>query len=180
LVIFLIVVINGAVGAIQEVKATNALEALKKIGAPTSRVVRNGKSIMIPTSEIVVGDIVYLEDGAIVPADIRLLETNNLKVQEASLTGESLPVEKNATEIFSEDIPLGDRKNMCYSSSIVSYGNGMGVVVRIGMNTEVGQIAKMLNDQQEVETPIKKKLNKVGKVLSIIGAVTAVLVLIIG
>jgi Ca2+-transporting ATPase len=143
-------------------------------------VVRNGETIVVPTDEIVIGDIVYIEDGSIVPADLRLIESSNLKIQEASLTGESVPVEKDAKLIFDKTLPLGDRKNMCYSSSVVTYGNGVGVAVGIGMKTEVGKIAKMLNEQEEQETPIKQKLNKVGKILSIVGAVAAVLVLAIG
>jgi Ca2+-transporting ATPase len=161
-------------------RASNALEALKKIGAPTSRVVRDGKTLIIPSSEIVIGDIVYIEDGSIVPADIRLIESSNLKIQEASLTGESVPVEKDAKQLYNQKIPLGDRKNMCYSSSIVTYGNGVGIVVAIGMKTEIGQIAKMLSEQKEQETPMKKKLNKVGKILSIVGAITAIIVLAVG
>jgi Ca2+-transporting ATPase len=180
LVIFAIVVINATIGSIQEIKASNALEALKKIGAPTSRVVRNGKTIIIPSNEIVLGDIVYIEDGSIVPADLRLIESSNLKIQEASLTGESVPVDKDANKSYNQTLPLGDRKNMCYSSSVVTYGNGVGIAVAIGMATEVGKIAKMLNDQEEQETPIKKKLNKIGKILSIIGAITAVVVLAVG
>jgi Ca2+-transporting ATPase len=136
--------------------------------------------MIIPSNEIVLGDIVYIEDGSIVPADLRLIESNNLKIQEASLTGESVPVGKDAHLTYESSLPLGDRKNMCYSSSIVSYGNGVGVVVAIGMKTEVGKIAKMLNDQEEQETPIKKKLNKIGKILSIVGAITAAIVLIVG
>jgi Ca2+-transporting ATPase len=180
IVIFIIVIINGTIGAIQEIKASSALEALKKIGAPTSRVVRGNKMIIIPSSEIVLGDIVYVEDGSIIPADLRLIESSNLKIQESSLTGESVPVEKNAQLEYNKALPMGDRKNMCYSSSIVTYGNGVGVVVAIGMKTEVGKIAKMLNEQESQETPIKKKLNKIGKILSMVGAFTALFVLIVG
>jgi Ca2+-transporting ATPase len=111
---------------------------------------------------------------------LRLIESSNLKIQEASLTGESVPVEKDANQHYHHSLPLGDRKNMCYSSSIVTYGNGVGVVVAIGMKTEVGKIAKMLNEQDEQETPIKQKLNKIGKLLSIIGAITAIVVLAVG
>jgi Ca2+-transporting ATPase len=165
---------------VQEIKASNALDALKKISAPTSRVIRNGITIVVPSNEIVLGDVVYIEDGSIVPADLRLIESNNLKIQEASLTGESVPVQKHANMVFDEKTPIGDQKNMCFSSSIVTYGNGIGVVVNIGMYTEVGKIAKMLNEQVATESPIKKKLNKVGKILSIIGAIAAVVVLSIG
>jgi Ca2+-transporting ATPase len=179
-VILLIVILNATIGAIQEVRASNALDALKKIGAPTSRVVRNGKTIVIPTSEIVLGDIVYIEDGSIIPADLRLIESSNLKIQEAALTGESVPVDKKATITYNKSLPMGDRKNICYSSSIVTYGNGVGIAIDIGMKTEVGKIATMLNEQKEEESPIKKKLNKVGKLLTIVGAVAAVIILIVG
>lgn len=180
LFIFIIVIINSTIGAVQEIKASNALDALRKIGAPMSRVIREGKTLVIATNELVVGDIVFIEDGAIIPADLRLIESQNLKIQEGSLTGESVPVEKNHLKILKENISIGDRSNMCFSSSIVTYGNGIGVVVSTGMNTEVGKIAKLLTDQKTEETPLKKKLNKIGKVLSIIGAITAFIILVIG
>lgn len=179
-VILVIVALNAVVSIIQERKAANALEALKNIGAPTARVLREGEESQIPASELVVGDVIYLEDGSIVPADVRLLDTNNLKIQEASLTGESVPVEKDAEELFAADSPLGDRRNMAFSSSIVMYGNGTGIVVDTGMRTEVGKIAGLLNDQEEEDTPLKKKLNSVGKVLSVVGIVVCILIFAIG
>jgi Ca2+-transporting ATPase len=119
IVILVIVALNATVSIIQEKKASNALEALKNIGAPTARVLREGEESLIPAKELVVGDIVYLEDGSIVPADIRLISTNNLKIQESSLTGESVPVDKDDEILFAENTPVGDRTNMAYSSSIV-------------------------------------------------------------
>ena len=180
IVILVIVALNATVSIIQERKAANALEALKNMGAPFARVLREGEESMIPAKELVVGDIIYLEDGSIVPADIRLINTNNLKIQEASLTGESVPVDKEDTALFSEESPLGDRSNMAYSSSVVMYGNGTGIVVETGMRTEVGQIAGLLDQQDEYDTPLKQKLNSVGKILSIFGLLVCIVIFVIG
>ena len=180
IVILVIVALNATVSIIQEKKAANALEALKNMGAPTARVLREGEESLIPAKELVVGDIVYLEDGSIVPADIRLISTNNLKIQEASLTGESVPVEKEDDVLFAEDTPIGDRTNMAYSSSIVMYGNGTGIVVGTGMHTEVGHIANLLDAQDEYDTPLKQKLNSVGKILSIFGLLICIVIFTIG
>lgn len=180
IVIFCVIVLNAAVGVIQEKKAADALEALKKMTAPNARVLRNGEESIVPASELVPGDIVYLEDGAIVPADIRIINDNNMSVQEASLTGESVPSPKDAPIVLPEDAPLGDRVNMAYSSSVVMYGNAVGVVVGTGMNTEVGKIADMLKKQDDFQTPIKRKLNSVGKILTVIGLIVCVAIMIIG
>ena len=180
IVIFAVITLNAAVGVIQEKKAADALAALKSMTAPSARAMRSGEESLVPASELVPGDVVYLEDGAIVPADIRLIEENNLRVQEASLTGESVPSEKNADAVLGEDTPLGDRANMVYSSSVVMYGNARGVVVETGMNTEVGKIADMLKAQDDFQTPIKKKLNSVGKILTVIGLAVCVIIMIIG
>ena len=137
-VILTIVVIDAVIGVIQECKAANALEALKQMSAPTACVRRDGEESIIPASELVPGDIVLLEDGAIVPADLRLIQENRLAVQEASLTGESVPVEKDSEAILDVDCPLGSRVNMAYTSSIVMYGNAEGVVVETGMHTQEG------------------------------------------
>ena len=131
-------------------------------------------------SELVPGDIVYLEDGCIVPADIRIIEDANMKVQEAALTGESVPSEKDGPTVLPEDAPLGDRVNMAYSSSIVMYGNATGIVVGTGMHTEVGKIAGMLDEQDETDTPMKRKLNSVGKTLSLVGLIVCVAIFAIG
>ena len=180
IVIFCVIVLNAAVGVIQEKKAADALEALKKMTAPNARVLRNGEESIVPASELVPGDIVYLEDGAIVPADIRIINDNNMSVQEASLTGESVPSPKDAPTVLPEDAPLGDRVNMAYSSSVVMYGNAVGIVVGTGMNTEVGKIADMLKKQDDFQTPIKRKLNSVGKILTVIGLIVCVAIMIIG
>lgn len=180
IVILTIVVLDAVIGVIEENKATNALEALKQMSAPTALVRRDGEETLIPAADLVPGDIVLLEDGSIVPADLRLIEESRLAVQEASLTGESVPVEKDSTVILSADTPLGSRVNMAYTSSIVMYGNGKGVVVATGMDTQVGQIAHMLDSQDELDTPLKQKLNAVGKTLSLVGLIVCVLIFTIG
>ena len=179
-VIFSIVILNAVIGIIQEKKAQSSLEALRNMSAPTARVLRQGEESIIPAAELVIGDIVLLSDGDMVPADLRLIESANLKVQEASLTGESIPAEKDADAVLPEVCALGDRSNMAYSSSIVTYGRGIGVVVATGMNTEVGNIAKMLDDQDELDTPLKRKLNAVGKILTIVGLIVCLLIFVIG
>ncbi len=179
-VILVIVAINALISIIQEKKAANALEALRQMSAPMARVMRQGEESVVASTELVPGDVVFLEDGCIVPADIRLIDSAYLKIQEASLTGESVPVEKDAEVVFDKEVPLGDRINMAYTSSIVMYGNGVGVVVGTGMNTEVGQIADLLEDQDDFDTPLKRKLNSVGKTLSIVGIIVCVLIFGIG
>ncbi|GAA0856258.1 cation-translocating P-type ATPase [Clostridium nitritogenes] len=180
IVIIAIVLLDAIIGILQEKKATDAMEALKNMSAPTARVLRQGQESVVKAAELVPGDIVYLEDGFIVPADLRLIETNNLKIQEASLTGESVPSEKDSEDILRENAPLGDRTNMAYTSSIVMYGNGIGVVTATGMDTEVGNIAHMLDNQDEFDTPLKRKLDSVGKVLSVVGIVVCILIFSIG
>ncbi|SEU25070.1 Ca2+-transporting ATPase [Lacrimispora sphenoides] len=180
LVIFTIVVINALIGIVQEKKAQSSLEALRNMSAPTARVLRQGEESIVPASELVVGDVVLLGDGDMVPADMRLINSANLKVQEASLTGESVPSEKDEDELLSEDCVLGDRSNMVYTSAIVTYGRAMGVVIATGMNTEVGNIAGMLDNQGDLETPLKRKLNAVGKTLTVVGLIICVLIFAIG
>ena len=180
IVILTIIIVDAIIGVVQENKATNALEALKQMSAPIAHVRRDGEEMMIPARELVPGDIVLLEDGAIVPADLRLIQESRLAVQESSLTGESLPVEKDSVAILDETTPLGNRINMAYTSSIVMYGNAEGVVVETGMNTQLGQIAHMLDDQNELDTPLKRKLNAVGRTLSIVGLVVCVIIFTIG
>ncbi|HJB93733.1 MAG TPA: cation-translocating P-type ATPase [Candidatus Borkfalkia stercoripullorum] len=180
IVIFVVIILNATIGVIQEKKAANALEALKNMTAPTARVLRQGEESVVPASDLVPGDIVYLEDGCIVPADMRIIQDSNMKVQEAALTGESVPSEKDGPTVLPEDAPLGDRVNMAYSSSIVMYGNATGIVVGTGMNTEVGKIADMLDEQDETDTPMKRKLNSVGKILSLVGLIVCVVIFAIG
>ncbi len=180
IVIFVVIILNATIGVIQEKKAANALEALKNMTAPTARVLRQGEESVVPASDLVPGDIVYLEDGCIVPADMRIIQDSNMKVQEAALTGESVPSEKDGPTVLPEDAPLGDRVNMAYSSSIVMYGNATGIVVGTGMNTEVGKIADLLDEQDETDTPMKRKLNSVGKTLSLVGLIVCVVIFAIG
>lgn len=175
-IILAVVVLNAIIGTAQESKAEKSLEALKRMSSPTSLVRRNNKSVEIKAEELVPGDIVILEEGRIVPADIRLIETHNLKTDESSLTGESLPVEKNADFVLSEEVGVGDRINCAYMSTPVVYGRGEGVVVSTGMNTETGKIAKMLSAEDNDTTPLQKKLGELSKFL---GILTIVIVLAI-
>ena len=180
IVILVVIALNATIGVIQEKKAANALEALKSMTAPNARVMRNGEESVVPASELVPGDIVYLEDGCIVPADIRIIRDANIKIQEAALTGESVPAEKDGQTVLPENAPLGDRVNMAYSSSIVMYGNATGIVVGTGMNSEVGKIAGLLDEQDDFDTPMKRKLNAVGKTLSLVGLIVCVVIFAIG
>ena len=179
-VILIIIVINTVISVIEEEKALEAVEALKKMNAPYAFVKRNGKKEKILVRDIVVGDIVYLEDGSIVPADIRLLKEHNLSADESALTGESVPVKKDASKVLKGDEVLGDRVNMVFSSSVITYGTAQGVVTAIGMNTEVGKIAHMLENTDDLDTPLKRKLNAVGTVLSICGLIISVIIFIVG
>ncbi len=164
--ILLIVILNAVIGLAQESKANQALEALKNMNKPYAKVMREGEVKRIKSEDLVIGDIVLLEAGDIVPADLRLISSSSLKIEEAMLTGESLPSEKDHNVILKEDTPLGDRKNMVFSSGIVAYGRGTGVVVGVGMNTEVGKIAGMLNESKTSKTPLQVQLEKTAKVLS--------------
>lgn len=139
IIIFVVVIVNAIIGVVQEDKAEKSLEALKKLSSYSAKVVRNGKILVVPSKELVPGDIVILETGDYVPADIRLIEAVNLKVQESSLTGESVPVEKYTNIITQENVGIGDRTNMLFSSSLITYGRGKGIVVETGMKTEVGK-----------------------------------------
>lgn len=179
-VIILIVVLNATLGVVQEFKANKALEALKKMAAPEAKVIRDGKIIEIPARELVPGDLVILEAGNYVPADLRLVESVNLKIEEASLTGESVPVEKNAEIVFNNDVPLGDRSNSAFMSTVVTYGRGKGIVVETGMNTEIGLIAEMLESYEEESTPLQKKLAELGKILGIASLAICGIVFILG
>ena len=179
-IILVVVVLNAVIGVIQESKAEKSLEALKKMSSYSAKVMRNGKVTVVPSRELVPGDVVVLDTGDYVPADIRITEAVNLKSQEASLTGESVPVEKDANVIENEEVSLGDRTNMLFSSSLVTYGRGKGIVVETGMHTEVGNIAGMLNNVEETATPLQQKLNKLGKSLGIMALVICVIIFIIG
>jgi len=160
-----IVILNAVVGVIRESKAEQSLAALKKMSAPGAQVIRDGHQIALPSRELVPGDIVLIEAGNYIPADMRLAESVNLKVEEASLTGESVPVDKDARAILDREIPIGDRKNSVFMSTIVTYGRGRGVVTGTGMNTEIGLIAEMLQSYKEEATPLQKKLDNLAKAL---------------
>lgn len=175
-----ILIVNALIGAIQEKKAETSLEALKELAAPLSKVLRDGAITEINTKELVPGDIVILETGAVIPADIRLTEAVNLKIQESSLTGESVPVEKNTVALSGEEIPLGDRKNMAFSSGMVTYGRGRGIVTATGMHTEVGKIADMLQHAGDTETPMSKRLNQLGRLLGIVALSICAVIFAVG
>ncbi|MCD7873170.1 MAG: cation-translocating P-type ATPase [Clostridiales bacterium] len=179
-VIAIIVITNAVIGIAQEKKAQSALEALRKISAPSARVIRDNEECIVPAKNLAAGDIVCLSDGDMVPADIRLTDSANLKIQEASLTGESVPSEKDTGSQLSENVPLADRINMAYSSSIVTYGRGVGIVTATGMDTQMGKIAGMLDESNETDTPIKKKLNVLGKTLTVIGLIVCVVIFALG
>ena len=167
IIILIVVIVNAIIGVTQEAKAEKSLEALQKLSDHAAKVVRDGKMQVIPARELVPGDIVVLDTGDYIPADLRIIEAVNLKSQESSLTGESVPVEKNIDEIKDEETGIGDRINMLFSSSLITYGRGKGIVVETGMNTEVGKIAGMINQTEEQITPLQQKLNKLGKTLGI-------------
>lgn len=179
-VILFIIAINIVISVVQEKKASDALEALRNMNAPHSVVLRNGKKEKILAKDLVPGDIIYLEAGNIIPADVRFIEEHDILVDESALTGESVAVEKDKDFICKKDSPLGERKNMGFSSTIIQNGTGLGVVTNIGMQTEIGMIAKLLDTDDITETPLKKKLNKIGQVLSILGIIVSILIFIIG
>jgi len=178
--IMFIVVLNAVVGVVQESKAEQALAALKKMAAPNAQVIRDGHQVTTPGREIVGGDIVLLEAGNYVPADLRLVESVNLKIEEASLTGESVPVEKNAGVVLDKEIPLGDRKNTAFMGTLITYGRGKGLVTGTGMNTQIGLIAEMIQSFEDEDTPLQKKLEHLGKVLGTACLVICALVFIYG
>lgn len=180
LIIFTIIIVNAVLGVVQETKAERSLEALKKMAAPSAMVIRDGNQATIPAKDLVPGDIILLETGYYVPADARLITAINLKVDESSLTGESHPVEKNADVTLKEATMLGDRKNMVSSSGIITYGRGLAVVTHIGMNTEVGHIAKMIMEDETRETPLQKRLAKTGKALGIAALSICIIIFILG
>jgi Ca2+-transporting ATPase len=179
LVIISIVILNASLGVFQESKAEKALEALKKMAAPAAKVVRDGNVTLIPARELVPGDVVILEAGDYIPADLRIMETANLKVEEASLTGESVPVEKNRMEI-EEEVALGDRHNIGFMSTVVTYGRGKGIVVETGMRTEIGKIAEMMQSSKEDSTPLQKKLEEFGRNLGFLGIIVCATVFVMG
>jgi len=177
--IMAIVVLNSVLGIVQEQRAEEALAALKKLAAPDAQVLRDGRRQHVPSYELVPGDIIFLEAGNFVPADIRLLEAVNLRVEEASLTGESLPVQKNAATVLEKNVPLGDRKNTAFMGTLVSYGRGRGVVTSTGMRTQLGLIATMLQHVESEETPLQRRLDQLGKSLSVGSLILVAVVFIV-
>jgi Ca2+-transporting ATPase len=180
LFIVAIVVLNVSLSVFQERKATSAVSALKSLSAPQAKVLRDGEVRPIDSGELVPGDVVLIEAGDYIPADIRLIETINLKVDESALTGESLPVEKNAELVLEEQTPIGDRANMGYMSTIVTYGRATGIVTETGMDTEIGNIASLLNEVEDELTPLQKKIDKLGKLLGMISIIVVVLIFVVG
>lgn len=178
IIILSIVIINAIMGVIQENKAEKAIDALKKLSAPTSTVIRNGRTMKIPSAELFPGDIILLCAGDMVPADARLIHTYSLSVEESGLTGESTPVEKYPHIVFDSDTIASEQKNMIFSSSIILSGSCKAIVVETGMNTQVGKIAQMLNEQASPQTPLQNRLAKTGRTLGI-GAIMICIVLFI-
>ncbi|MEA3441655.1 MAG: cation-translocating P-type ATPase [Chloroflexota bacterium] len=178
--IMAIVILNAGLGIIQERRAEQSLAALKKLAAPDAHVIRDGHRITIPSRELVQGDLVMLETGNFVPADLRLLEAVNLRIEEAALTGESVPVKKDAAARLDVDIPIGDRKNTAFMGTVVNYGRGKGIVVDTGMNTQIGLIAKMLQSVEQEPTPLQKRLDQLGKTLGWAALAVCALVFVVG
>lgn len=178
-IIFAIVLINATIGFVQEIKAQNAIDALKKMAQPFAKVLRDGKEQNIKSTELVAGDIVLLEAGDIIPADLYLLESHSLKCDESSLTGESLPVNKKANVGLAEKTNLAERKNMCYSSTVISYGRGKGVVVATGENSEIGKIASLLKEEKKTSTPLQESLNKLGEIITFIVLAIAIIIFLV-
>ena len=179
-IIFLVIILNAVFGVFQEAKAENAIAALQKMTTPRSRVVRDNTVLQIKSAELVPGDIILLEAGDIIPADVYFLETTSLKVEEAALTGESVPVEKNATTLNKEDIPLAEQTNLGFMNTNVTYGTAKAVVIKTGMQTEVGQIATMLSQVDQTTTPLQKNISHLSKVLSVLILVIATFIFIFG
>lgn len=180
IIILLIILINATLGVMQEAKAEKALEALKKMSAPTAHVLRDGKVSIIDSANLVPGDIILLETGGFVPADARLITAVNLKVEEASLTGESTPVDKLAEIRLNPDTSLGDRINLVLATSTVTYGRGVAVVTETGMNTQVGHIAKLIMEDETPMTPLQKRLANTGKVLGTAALIICAVIFVIG
>lgn len=180
IIILIVVIVNAIIGVSQEAKAEKSLEALQKLTDHASKVIRNGQVLVVPAKELVPGDIVILDTGDFVPADLRICDAVNLKSQESSLTGESVPVEKITNKLEGQEIGIGDRINMLFSSSLITYGRGKGIVVETGMKTEVGKIAGMISNTQKQETPLQTKLNKLGKTLGIVALLICIFIFLVG
>ena len=179
IIILAVIIMNAVIGTIQEIKAQTSLDALKKLSSPETTVIRDSKRIKVKSEELVPGDIVVLEEGDTIGADLRLFESINLKANESSLTGESVPVDKNSQVTFSSPVGIGDRQNMVYMSTPVTFGRGRGIVTSTGMNTEIGKIASALDEEEDSETPLQKVLAKLSKILGIITLLIVVAVLLV-
>lgn len=179
-IIFIVILLNAVIGVVQESKAEKALEELKKMSTPKAIVKRNGSVREISSEEIVQGDIIILDAGRYIPADLRLVETANLQIEESALTGESVPVEKDASFIMNQEASIGDQRNMAFMTTLTTYGRGIGMVVDTGMNTEIGKIARMLGQQQKEITPLQKKLDELGKFLGIGAVIVSIVIFFIG
>ena len=180
IIILIVVIVNAIIGVAQESKAEKSLEALQKLSDHAAKVIREGNIKVIPAKELVPGDIVVLDTGDYIPADLRIIEAVNLKAQESSLTGESVPVEKNTETIENKETGIGDCTNMLFSSSLITYGRGKGIVVETGMTTEVGKIAGMMNQTEKQETPLQQKLNQLGKTLGIVALIICAVIFVVG
>ena len=178
--ILAIVLLFGFLGFIQEYRADRAMAALNRMVVPKVRVRRNGKVKEVFAADLVPGDIIELEAGNMAPADVRVIAAYNLKIQEAALTGESEPIDKNTAPLSTEDLPLGDRKNMAYMGTVVTYGRGLGVIVATGMKTELGKIAHLIGSVESGKTPLQEKLDKLGRLLALFGAAAAALIFGVG
>ena len=178
--ILLIVFINAILGVFQESKAEKALDALKNMSAPHARVIRDGKEMLISSSELVPGDIIRLEAGDFIPADARLLQSASLKAEESALTGESVPSEKDAEAVVAEDAPLGDRSNMVFSGCSVTYGTATAIVTATGMDTQMGKIADLLDNEEDGQTPLQQKLAQLGKYLGFMALGACAIIFLVG
>ncbi|MDH5093889.1 calcium-transporting P-type ATPase, PMR1-type [Clostridium perfringens] len=179
LIILLVIIINAVIGVIQESKAEKALDALKELSTPKALVKRDGSLKEILSEDIVPGDIVIIDAGRYIPGDLRLIDTANLKIEESAFTGESVPSEKDSSFLPDKEIPIGDQNNMAFMSTLATYGRGVGVVVGTGMNTEIGKIAKMIEQEENDETPLQKKLSELGKILGFLAVGICILIFII-
>ena len=179
-IIMIVVILNAVLGVFQETRSEEAINALKKMATPNAHVRRDGQIVEIPSTELVPGDLVLLEAGDVVPADLRLTLTKSLKIEESALTGESVPVDKTGEPINEEKVALADQDNMAFANTNVTYGRGEGIVTETGMNTEVGKIATMLNNTDETDTPLKRNLNQLGKTLTIMILLICAVVFVVG
>ena len=179
-IIVAIVLLNALLGVVQESKAEKSLEAIKKMSSPNAKVIRDGVQRIVSVEQVVPGDIVVIDTGDYMPADIRIVESHNLKVEESSLTGESVPVEKITHKLDDEGLGIGDRTNMAFMGSVITYGRGTGIVVETAMNTEIGKIADMINNAESTQTPLQRKLEQLGKTLAIVALAICAVIFAIG